>query len=406
MSTTTPRTPRTSIRHHGGVLRGESGAGWLFTTPMLVLLGLFLVVPVLMALWVSLSDWNGNGSPFRSGVNFIGLSNFSSVLGGGGLSEQNFGEALRNNAWYVILVVPIQTIVALFLAVMVNRQVLRGRGFFRTAFYFPSVTSSVAITVLWLFLFSQSGAINKLLSWIGVNGPNWFQDPSGIIQDGLAGIGVKNGPGFLTGNSFLGVSWWDWIGGPSVAMTAFILMAIFTTSGTFMLLFIAALQNLSGEVQEAAMVDGASAWQRFRLVTLPQLKPTLFTVLTLGLIGGWQIFDQIYTGTQGGPAGTTVSPAYLSYTAAFQDQNWGQGAAIGFILFVIIVAFTLLQRAILRDRPVSKRRMRLYNLNPSTRLSGPDDKDDPGHGPDDGPQGGPDPVAVGIAYENINRQGD
>jgi multiple sugar transport system permease protein len=315
-----------------------------------------------MALWVSLSDWNGNGSPYNGSVHFVGLQNFGSVLSGGGLSEQNFGQALRNNAWYVILVVPIQTIVALFLAVMVNRRILKGRGLFRTVFYFPSVTSSVAITVLWLFLFSQSGAVNNVLSWIGANGPNWFNEPSGIIQDGLAGLGVKTGPTFLTQNTTLGVSWWDWLGGPSVAMTAFILMAIFTTSGTFMLLFIAALQNMSGEVQEAAMVDGASGWQRFRFVTLPALRPTLFTVLTLGLIGGWQIFDQIYTGTKGGPAGTTTSPAYLSYSAAFINQQWGQGAAIGFLVFVIIVLFTILQRFILRDRKVSKHRMRLYRL--------------------------------------------
>jgi multiple sugar transport system permease protein len=354
-------------RHHGGINKGQSRSGWLFTAPTLILLGLFLVIPILMALWVSLSDWNGNGSPFTSAVNFVGLKNFGSVLAGNGLAEQNFGESLRNNAWYVLLVVPIQTVIALFLAMLVNRQVLRGRGIFRTAFYFPSVTSSVAITVLWLFLFSQSGAINNVLSWVGINGPNWFNEPSGIIQDGLAGLGVKSGPAFLTGNSFLGVSWWDWIGGPSVAMTALIFMAIFTTSGTFMLLFIAALQNLSGEVQEAAVVDGATGWQRFRFVTLPQLRPTLFTVLTLGLIGGWQIFDQSYTGTQGGPAGTTTSPAYLSYSTAFQSQNWGQGAAIGFIVFVIIVFFTILQRVILRDRKVSKRRMRLYHLNPAAR---------------------------------------
>jgi multiple sugar transport system permease protein len=359
MTTLASRTA-SGRRHHGGINRGQAGSGWLFTAPTLILLGLFLVIPILMALWVSVSDWNGNGSPFTSAVNFVGLKNFGSVLSGGGLAEQNFGESLRNNAWYVILVVPIQTVVALFLAVMVNRQVLKGRGFFRTAFYFPSVTSSVAITVLWLFLFSQSGAINNVLSWVGINGPNWFNEPSGIIQDGLAGLGVKTGPAFLTGNSFLGVSWWDWIGGPSVAMTALIFMAIFTTSGTFMLLFIAALQNMSGEVQEAAMVDGANGWQRFRFVTLPALRPTLFTVLTLGLIGGWQIFDQIYTGTQGGPAGTTTSPAYLSYSTAFQSQNWGQGAAIGFLVFVIIVIFTILQRIILRDRKVSRRRMRLY----------------------------------------------
>jgi len=392
---------RASLRRHpDGINRGEAGSGWLFTAPTLVLLGLFLVVPILMALWVSLSNWDGNGSPFTSAVKFVGLQNFGSVLSGGGLTEQNFGQALKNNAWYVLLVVPTQTVVALFLAIMVNRRVLKGRGIFRTAFYFPSVTSSVAITVLWLFLFSQSGAINNVLAWVGINGPNWFNEPSGIIQDGLAGLGVKSGPSVLTGNGFLGVSWWDWIGGPSVAMTAFIFMAIFTTSGTFMLLFLAALQNLSGEVQEAAMVDGASGWQRFRFVTLPQLRPTLFTVLTLGLIGGWQIFDQIYTGTQGGPAGTTTSPAYLAYSTAFQNQNWGQGAAIGFIVFVIIVAFTILQRFILRERKVSKRRMRLYNLPLSARDGG--DKND-GDGNDDDPGMG---VAVGIAAASqVNRAG-
>ncbi len=141
-------------------------------------------------------------------------------------------------------------------------------------------------------------------------------------------------------------------------MTAFILLAVFTTSGTFMLLFIAALQNLSHDVDEAAMIDGAGAWTRFWRVTLPQLRPTLFTVLTLGLIGTWQVFDQIYTGTRGAPANTTITPAYLSYSTAFGSQQWGVGAAIAFILFGIIVVFALLQRWALRERPVSRRRMR------------------------------------------------
>ncbi|WP_223692525.1 carbohydrate ABC transporter permease [Leifsonia poae] len=356
MSTTTSRSRRTGIR------RGEAASGWLFTAPIIILLGVFLLVPVLMALWVSFSDWGGRGSPFSSDVHFVGFENYNTLLSGGGLAEQDFGTALRNNAWYVVLVVPLQTIVALFLAVLVNRAILRGRGFFRTAFYFPSVTSSVAITVLWLFLFSSSGAVNKVLSWFGINGPNWFNDPDGIIHNLLAGFGITTGPAFLTDNSLLGVSWWDWLGGPSVAMSAFVLMAIFTTSGTFMLLFIAALQNLGGDITEAAMMDGANGWQRFWRITLPQLRPTLFTVLTLGLIGCWQIFDQIYTGTKGGPGKTTLTPAYLSYTSAFQNQEWGQGAAIAFILFVIIVAFTLLQRWILRERKVSKRRMRLYEV--------------------------------------------
>jgi multiple sugar transport system permease protein len=124
-----------------------------------------------------------------------------------------------------------------------------------------------------------------------------------------------------------------------------------------MLLFIAALQNIPAEVEEAAMVDGANAWQRFLRVTLPQLRPTMFTVLTLGLIGTWQVFDQIYVGTQGGPGKTTATPAYLSYESSFEQQEWGEGAAIAFILFAIIVAFTVLQRFFLRERDVSRRRI-------------------------------------------------
>ena len=339
--------------------RGEALSGWIFTAPVIILLGVFLLVPVLMALWVSLSDWTGRGSPLSPTVNFVGGDNYATLLAGGGLPERDFGISLRNNAWYVVLVVPIQTAVSLFLALLVNQQVLKGRGFFRTAFYFPSVTSTVAITVLWLFLFSSTGAVNQVLSWIGVSGPNWFADPRGIVHNFLGLFGVEDGPGFLTENTLLSVSWWEWLAGPSVAMTAFIIMGVFTTSGTFMLLFLAALQNLSGEVQEAAMVDGASAWQRFWRVTLPQLRPTLFTVLTLGLIGTWQVFDQIYTGTQGGPGKTTVTPAYLSYTSAFQSQDWPRGAAIAFVLFAIIIVMTIIQRWVLRDRRISRRRMLL-----------------------------------------------
>ncbi|MER7797870.1 sugar ABC transporter permease [Microbacterium sp. NPDC096154] len=358
MTAATTRAPRRA--RSSGIRRGEAAAGWIFTLPVVLILGVFLLVPVLMALWVSVSDWTGRGSPLSSSVSFVGLDNYAAVTSGGGLAERDFGTAMRNNVWYVVLVVPLQTALSLLLAVLVNGAALRGKGFFRTAFYFPSVTSSVAITVLWLFLFSTNGVVNRVLSYAGVAGPNWFNEPRGVIHHALAAIGVTRPAGALTEGGMLGISWWDWLAGPSVAMSAFILMAVFTTSGTFMLLFLAALQNLGGDVQEAAMVDGAGAWQRFWRVTLPQLRPTLFTVLTLGLIGCWQVFEQIYTGTQGGPSKTTLTPAYLSYHAAFRSQEWGQGSAIAFILFAIIVVMTLVQRWALRERPVSRRRMRMY----------------------------------------------
>lgn len=344
-------------------------AGWAFVAPMVVIIGVFLVIPVLMALWVSFSDWNGRGSPMSSDVGFVGAKNYSDLLLGGGLATKNLGTALRNNVYYVLFVVPLQTILALVLAVLVNKKMLRGKGFFRTAFYFPSVTSSVAITVLWLFLFSGSGVVNAVLGWFGLHGPDWFSDPSGVIHLLLGKLGVDTAPAALAGHGFLGITWWDWLSGPSVAMTAFIFMAVFTTSGTFMLLFLAALQQISGEVDEAAMVDGASAWQRFRLITVPMLRPTVFTVITLGLIGCWQVFDQIYTGTQGGPSKTTLTPAYLSYQSAFTNQDWGRGAATAFLLFAIIIVFAALQRWVLRDRGVPRRR-RFYRDGPPDAVAG------------------------------------
>lgn len=332
------------MRSRGSIHGNRTVAGWLFVAPVIVTIGLFVLVPVVMAAWVSMSDWSGIGPPFAEGVNFVGTDNYAELLGGTGLATRDLGTALRNNLYYVLLVVPIQTAVALGLAILVNRRIMRARGFFRTAFYFPSVTSSVAIVVLWLFLFSATGPVNKVLSWVAIDGPNWFEDPRGILHIALGAFGVTGQDNPLSSATFLGITGWDWVSGPSVAMSAFILMAVFTTSGTFMLLFIAALQQINAEVEEAAMTDGANGWQRFRYVTLPMLKPIVFTVVTLGLIGTWQVFDQIYTGTQGGPAKTTLTPAYLSFNSAFNNQDWPRGAAIAFILFAIIVVLTVLQR--------------------------------------------------------------
>jgi multiple sugar transport system permease protein len=133
-------------------------------------------------------------------------------------------------------------------------------------------------------------------------------------------------------------------------MCAIITLVVWTTSGTFMLMFLAALQNVPVQLEEAGVIDGANGWQRFRHIVLPQLRPTMFLVLTLGLIGTWQVFDQIYVMSQGSPAKTTLTPAFLSYRTAFRDFNYGSGAAISFVLFLIIVLLTLGQRRIMRSR--------------------------------------------------------
>jgi multiple sugar transport system permease protein len=159
----------------------------------------------------------------------------------------------------------------------------------------------------------------------------------------------------LANHGFLGLAWWDWLAGPSVAMISLITLAIWTTSGTFMLIFLPAIYAIPAELEEAAIVDGATGWQRLWRVTLPQLRPTLFLVLTLGLIATWQVFDQVYLISQGNPAGTTLTPAFLAYLESFGNQQWGQGAAIAFILFAIIVVLTIAQRLILRDRSAGER---------------------------------------------------
>ncbi|MDR1387948.1 MAG: sugar ABC transporter permease [Propionibacteriaceae bacterium] len=330
-----------------------NATGWAFISPCVVILGLFLLIPILMAAWVSLSDWQGRGSPLASG--FVGFEHYQELLSGQGLASKDFGLSIRNNAYYFLLVVPSQTVLSLTLAALVNRRALRGKGLFKTAFYFPSVTSTVAITTLWTFLFSASGAVNAVLAKLSLDGPNWFNDPRGIFH---LLFGVSPTPAGAGSAGFLGIGLWDWLAGPSVAMCAFILMAVFTTSGTFMLLFLAALQSIGQETEEAALVDGASAWRRMWHVTLPLLRPTLFTVITLGTIGSWQVFDQIYVSGHGSPAKTTLTPAFLSYQSAFVDQQWGRGAATSFVLFAVIVVFTLLQRLVTGNADPTEERPR------------------------------------------------
>jgi multiple sugar transport system permease protein len=328
-------------------------AGWLFVTPALVLLGLFLVLPIVMALWVSVSDWTGRGSPFSSGVGFVGTDNYGPLLSEPGLSRQDFMLSLRNTFYYVVGVVPLQTALALVLAVIVNQRFLKGRTFFRTAFYFPSVVSSVAISLVFLYLFTGTGAVNQALDVIGIDGPVWFSDSRGLVHLAGNGLGLwdsSDPPSALADHQVMGLSLWEWVKGPSVALSAIMLQVIWTTAGTFMLMFLAALQDLPSDVEEAAMVDGASRWSVFRYVTIPHLRPTLVLVLTLGVIGTWQVFDQMYIMTDGGPAKTTLTPAYLSYQAAFEQQHWGQGAAIAFLLFALILVLTSIQRWFLRDK--------------------------------------------------------
>jgi multiple sugar transport system permease protein len=346
--------PAPARRRRSGGIRGHEGlAGWLFLTPVLVILGLFLIAPILMAAWVSVSDWTGTGSPLSAGVHYVGSRNYHAILSSGSLSESNFSISIRNNLYFVLFVVPLQTILSLALALVVNNRRLKGRSFFRTAYYFPTVTSSVAITVLFLFLFAVDGSVNGLLKLFGITGPNWTNNPDGltwVILGGLHLVGIGTQPAALANHGFLGTTWYDWLAGPSIGMIVFIILIIWTSAGAYMLMYLAALQNIPTDIQEAADIDGAGRWKKLRLVLLPMLRPTTILILTLGLIGTWQLFDQVFAaGTQGGPGGTTVTPAFLSYQTSFGAQQWGQGSAIAFLLFALIVVLALLQRLATRD---------------------------------------------------------
>src|SRR5262249_28297158 len=174
-----PRVVRATRRT--GIYGRQGSAGWLFVAPAIVILGLFLLLPILMALFVSFTKWNGQGSPFTGSVTVAGTGNYTDLFTKEGLARLDFMTSVRNNIYYVLSVVPLQTVLALSLALVVNQRLLKGKSFFRTAFFFPSVTSSVAISVVFLFIFLNGGAVNAVLAVFGIHGPQWFSDSRGLI---------------------------------------------------------------------------------------------------------------------------------------------------------------------------------------------------------------------------------
>jgi multiple sugar transport system permease protein len=328
----------------------ERRAGWVFVAPAVIVLVVFLFAPIIMAAWVSLLDWNGQSSPFSGEADFVGLDNYRTLLTDAGLLRNDFMISVRNTVYYVLFNVTGVVVLSFVLALAVNSYVLRGRSFFRTIFYFPAITSSVAISVLFLFLFQGSGVVNVVLSWVGIDGPSWFTDPRGVLHIALSWAGVDAAPGALADTTMGGLSLWNWLSGPSVAMCALIALTIWASSGTFMLFFLVGLQDIPVELEEAAAIDGASAWQRFRHLTLPLMRRSIVLVITLALISSWQVFDQVFILSQGAPAKTTLTPAYISYVRSFGDGQFGVGAAVAFVLFAIIIVLTLLQRWVGRER--------------------------------------------------------
>ncbi len=291
---------------------------------------------------------NGSDAPFE----FVGLQNYSRLLFEPGIRQTDFFISLKNTVYFVLGVVPTQTILALILAVIVNQRWLRGKGFFRTAFYFPSITSSVVISIIFMWMFTQGGIVNTILKALIPNFQSvvWLDDSSGVLHNLLANFGItRQTVGDWAGTRFAGITLWDWISGPSVTMFTIMILNTWTTIGTLMVIYLAALQNIPSSVYEASSIDGATTWQQFRFITVPLLAPTTFFVVTIGLIGTFQVFDQIFVISSGGPAKTTLTIAYIVYTNGFNNSEMGLAAATALVLFLIIFAFTLIQRRFSRE---------------------------------------------------------
>jgi multiple sugar transport system permease protein len=277
-------------------------AAWGFLAPALVLIGVFFFVPVLAGLVLSFTDFDvyAIGSP--STVRFMGLENYRLVL-----TDPEFWRALRNTLYFVVVGGPLSVLASLGAALLVNAKVARFKGFFRTVYFTPVVTTMVAVAIVFRYLLHPHyGLVNLVLS------------------------GLHIGP-------------IDWLGDPHWSMPAIVLLAVWKNFGYNMLIFIAGLQAVPEELYEAAELDGAGGLARFVHVTVPSLAPTFLFVGVLTMIGQFQIFAEPYVMTQGGPLRSTVSVVMLMYEQGFRWWRMGYASAIAFVLFVIMLAATLVQ---------------------------------------------------------------
>jgi len=274
-------------------------AAWLFVTPALIILGLFFLLPVVAALVLSVTDYDLYALADIRNLRFVALQNYWSLL-----QRPLFWSALGHTVYFVVVGVPLSLIASLGAAMLLNSPLARFKPFFRTALFAPVVTTVVAVAVIWRYLFNTKyGLINYVLDSIGM--------PTV-----------------------------DWLGDPHWAMPTIILFAVWKNFGYNMIIFMAGLQAIPGDLYEAARIDGASAIAQFRHITLPMLKPTMVMVGILTVSGYFQLFAEPYVMTEGGPLQSTTSVLYLMYEEGFKWWNLGSASAVAFILFVIMFVVT------------------------------------------------------------------
>jgi multiple sugar transport system permease protein len=311
-------------------------AAYGFIAPYLIVTMIFTVGVILFALYISFNNYDIFTPP-----HWVGLDNYINAFKGFvDPARKDFVQSLYNVFWYTLIVIPLQTGIAILLAVLINAPI-RMKQFFRTVFYAPSVTSSVVITLIFMWFYLKTGYINffmmKIFGVFGINWQNilWLGDPRGLIQLIVTALG----------GDIPSTQWY--LRGPSIAWMSIMFQNIFTTAPTFMIMFLAAIQDINPILYEAAAIDGASNWQKFWKITLPLLRPIILMVVVLGTIGTLQVFDQVYLATSGGPLGTSLTPVYLTFREAMGQQGpirMGYAAALAFILAIIIFSITYLQR--------------------------------------------------------------
>lgn len=291
-----PATGRLAPRRRPRRWNRTATFGLLFTAPAAVYLIVFQLGPVIYGLILSFTSY----SPLsRNAPRFVGPGNYSELF-----TDAAFGKSLLVTGQYLLEVLPATVVIALVLALLVNRP-FKGVGFFRSAFFIPNIVSLTAVSFVWLWMYSQNGLFNEILPHLGLARQSWLLHPG-------------------------------------TALTAAAVMRIWKALGSNMVLLLAGLQTIPKELYEAGTVDGAGKWALFRYITLPGLKPMLVYVVAMDIIYLAQSFAEIYVLTQGGPLGSTTTVNYLIYTQAFQYNQLGTASAMAFVLFAFIVGFSFL----------------------------------------------------------------
>lgn len=282
--------------------RAQARAAWVFLAPALLLITTFFFLPVVTGLALSLTDFDLYSIGHPDNIRMVGAANYRALA-----QAPMFWSALKNTLYFAFVGAPLSVLAALAAALLVNSRLTKWKGFFRTAYFAPFVTTLVAVAIVWKYL---------------------YHPRFGLLDAALGAAGVHA---------------IDWLGNPKWAMPAIIVVAVWRSFGYNMLIFIAGLQRIPHELREAAELDGAGLWARLRHVTLPQLTPTFVFVGVITAIGFFQLFAEPYVMTGGGPLNSTLSMVLYMYQEGFRWWRLGSAASIAFVLFALVLVVTILQ---------------------------------------------------------------